>query len=90
MSFTIEQLYRCTRQEFCDNTGISPTELLKSLEAEISMLKRSLDTYSKEYRNGGFITSDIQRDRSAIIYEIRDKIDRKSAKVRDIKKEFQL
>ena len=90
MSFTIEQIYRCNRVTYCRETGITPIDLITSLQAEIKMLKISHNLYREEYRTGGSITLDEQRERSSIIYVIRDKIDRKTSKIKDIKREFSI
>lgn len=88
--FTIEELYRVNRVDYCRLSGVTPGDLITHLQAEIMMLNRSLEAYRQEYREGGHITTDEQRRRSAIIYEIRDKIDAKTSKVDDIKREFSL
>jgi len=86
--FSLEEIYQCTRKEYCELTGITPQGLIKHLEAEIAILGRSIDMYRKEYREGGTIASDSQRRLSELINEIQKKIDSKIAKVRDIKNEF--
>lgn len=88
--FSIEQIYRCNRVEYCRQTGITPLDLILSLQAEIKMLNISLDHYDAEYKNGGSITDDIQRWRASIIFEIRTKLDNKTSKVNDIKREFNI
>lgn len=76
--------------EYCRQTGITPIDLISSLLAEIKMLNISLEQYANEYKIGGSITDDIQRWRASIIFEIRTKIDNKTSKVNDIRKEFNL
>ena len=90
MSFTLEEIYQCTRKEYTELTGITPQGLIQHLEAEIAILGRSIDMYREEYRNGGSVASKSQRRLSALITEIQRKIDSKIAKVIDIKMEFEL
>jgi hypothetical protein len=86
--FTIEEIYRCSRIDYCRLSGITPMELVDHLLAEVVMLERSLVAYRHEYRISGSITTDQQRWRAAIIKEINAKIDAKRAKIKDIKREF--
>ena len=86
--FTIEELYNCSRVDYCRETGITPGDLIDSLQAEVKMLNKSLSHYRQEYREGGSITSDDQSRRAALIYEIQDKIERKEQKIKDIRVEF--
>jgi len=90
MTFTLEEIYQCTRKEYTELTGITPQGLIQHLEAEIEILGRSIDMYREEYRNGGSIASRPQRRIANLMSDIQQKIDSKIAKVIDIKKEFQL
>jgi len=86
--FSIEQIYRCSRVDYCRLSGITPVDMITSLSAEVSMLERSLELYRNEYRDGGSITLDSQKERASIIYAIQDKMDKKRHKIKDICKEF--
>jgi len=88
--FSLEEVYQCTRKEYCTLTGITPQGLIQHLEAEIAILGRSIDIYREEYRNGGLVASKSQRRIANIMSDIQKKIDSKIAKVIDIKSEFQL
>lgn len=83
--FTLEEVYGCTREEFCDRTGTSMADMGIRLLKEVTMLEVGLAFHREAYRNGGLITDDDQRYRARLIKAIEDKIQNKSAKIRDIK-----
>lgn len=84
MSFTIEEIYNCTREEFCVRTGTDMSDMMIRLQKEVTMLELSLAAHREQYRSGGKITEDEQRYRARLIKTIEDKIANKSAKVKDI------
>jgi hypothetical protein len=88
MKFSIEDIYGVTRHQYCFATDITPQDLITHLEAEIMALRANYDTVSDEYRNGGRVASNPQRIRATLLGVIDRKIQSKSAKVKDIKREF--
>lgn len=84
--FTLEEVYGCTREEFCESTDTTMEEMMWRLRKEVSVLNLNLIVKRHEYRDGGLITDDDQRYRARLIKVIEDKIDSKTAKIRDIKR----
>lgn len=84
--FTIEEIYGCTREQFCSLTGTDMWDMVVRLKKEVTILEVSLAVQRDKYRNGGLITDDEQRIRSKLIKTIEDKIKAKRDKVRDIEK----
>lgn len=85
MSFTLEQIYGCTRKEYIEATDTDPIEMIVRYEKEIAMLQINLNVVRNEYRNGGSITDNDQRTRADLIKVIEQKIKNKSEKVKDIR-----
>ena len=85
MGFTLEDTYGLSRDQYCIITGITKGELVKHLEAEILVLNDNLDRQRHSYRIGGSYASDGQRRKAELIKVIEDKINRKRAKIKDIK-----
>lgn len=90
MSFTIEEIYGCNRGEYCIITGVSPSELIKHLDLEVFVLKQNLRNTQIKYRNGGAFTDEEQRKRADLIRHITKKIESKTAKIKDIKKNMEV
>ncbi|HET8689360.1 MAG TPA: hypothetical protein VFM18_22345 [Methanosarcina sp.] len=88
MSFTLEEIYGITRQEFCERTGTPMEEMAIRLEKEITMLEVNLAVRRAEFISGGAITDDEQRYRAKLIKAIEAKIKRKKDKVKDIKEQL--
>lgn len=86
--FTIEEIYGVTRSKYCIITGISPEDMIRHLEAEITILKANYDTIQQEFINGGKLIEDEQRSRVKLLIVIHNKIVSKRDKVKDIRKEF--
>ena len=84
--FTIEEIYGCTRKEFCERTATNMDDMVVRLKKEVTILEVSLAVQRGKYRSGGLITDDEQRIRSKLIKTIEDKIKAKRDKVRDIEK----
>lgn len=82
--FSIEQVYGCTRSEFCDRTGTNPEDIIIRLRKELVILEANLATVRVQFIHGGQITDDDQRERAKLIKVIESKIERKSGKIRDI------
>lgn len=86
--FNIEDVYGCTRKEFCERTGTPMEEMAIRLEKEITMLEVNLAIRRAEFIIGGSITEDEQRYRAKLIKAIEAKIKRKKDKVKDIKEQL--
>ena len=84
--FSIEELYGVSRARYCELTGITSDELIRHLEAEVLVLRDNYELVQLEFMDGGFITDPHQRYLSKLLKEIYGKIDRKSAKISDLKK----
>ena len=84
--FTIEEVYGCTREEFCERTGTDMWDMVVRLKKEVTILEVSLAVQREKYRSGGLITDDEQRIRAKLIKTIENKIKAKRDKVRDIEK----
>lgn len=88
--FSIEEIYGIDRAQYCYYTGITPDEMVKHLDAEVFILKTNLSHLQQEYENGGAFTSDDQRRRLKLIHLVADKISSKTAKIKNIEKEFDI
>lgn len=88
--FTIEEIYGINRAQYCYYTGIPPEEMARHLDSEVFILKTNLAYLQEEYKNGGAFTADDQRRRLKLIQLVTDKITSKTAKIKDIKREFGL
>lgn len=88
MSFTLEEIYGITRQQFCERTGTTLEDMEVRLQKEIAMLEVNLAVLRVEYRSGGAITDDEQRYRASLLHTIEQKIKRKADKVKDIKEQL--
>lgn len=84
--FTIEDVYGCTREEFCNATDTPLGEMAERLRKEVAVLNVNLAVKRHEYRVGGLITDEDQRTNAKLIKVIEHKIESKSAKIRDIKR----
>lgn len=84
--FTTEEIYGCTREQFCSLTGTDMRDMVVRLEKEVTILEVSLAVQRDKYRRGGLITDDEQRIRTKLIKTIENKIKAKRDKVRDIEK----
>ena len=84
--FSIEELYGVSRARYCELTGITPDELIRHLEAEVLVLRDNYELIQLEFMDGGFITDLQQRYRSKLLKEIYSKIERKTLKISDLKK----
>lgn len=82
--FTVEQVYGVTRQEYYVISGITPEEMVRSLEAEVMVMLNNLDQIREEFRNVEFI-SDEGRTYASLIKYIEGKIASKRDKISDIK-----
>ena len=82
--FTIEDVYGCSRIEFCERTGISMEDMAIRLKKEITMLEISLAKQRETYRSGGKVTDGNQRTTEKLIGVIEKKIKAKTDKVKDI------
>ena len=83
--FSIEELYGVSRARYCELTGITSDELIRHLEAEVSILQSNYEWVQIEFQLGGMIVDEDQRYRARLLKEIYGKIDRKSAKISDLK-----
>lgn len=88
MKFNIEDIYGVTRAQYCYYTGITPQEMVRSLDTELFVLKTNLTYLQDEFENGGAFTDDDQRRRLELIKIVTDKIASKTEKIKDIKREF--
>ena len=86
MSFSLEELYGMSREEYLTTTGITRNELLCHLIDEVSILQANYERLQVEFTHGGLITDEDQRYRAKLLKEINGKIERKSLKIRDLKK----
>jgi len=86
MTFTLEELYGMSREEYLTTTGITRNELLCHLIAEVSILQANYELVQVEFQHGGLITDDDQRYRAKLLKEISGKIERKSLKIKDLKR----
>jgi len=84
--FSIEELYGVSRARYCELTSITPDELIRHLEAEVSILQSNYEWVQLEFIMGGYITDLDQRYRAKLLKEIYSKIERKSLKISDLKK----
>lgn len=82
--FSIEDFYGCTREEYCALTGITKSDLVEHLKAEIGILLIHKDRVSELYRDGGISSQEEQKMREKLISALESKIRRKQDKVRDI------
>lgn len=82
--FSIEDYYGCTREEYCALTGITKTDLIEHLKAEIDILTIHKDRVSQAYRDGAVSSDSEQKIREKLISALESKIRRKQEKVRDI------
>ena len=85
--YTLEELYGVDRAQYCKVTGVSPKELIRHLEAEISMLSRNYEVLSEQYR-GSTLMSPQLRDQELLLHEISKRIEAKKAKLLQIEREF--
>lgn len=85
-NFTIEEVYGCSREEFCERTGTNMEDMMIRLRKEVTILEVNLAHQRDKYRNGGLITDDEQRMTAKLIKNIENKIKAKRDKVRDIEK----
>lgn len=83
-AFDLQDLYGCTRQEFCERTGTRIEDMQIRLQKEITILEVNLAVQREQYRSGGNITEEAQRRRAKLINTIEAKIKRKAEKVKDI------
>lgn len=86
MNFALEEIYNCTREEFCEQTDTQMSEMAARLIKEVAMLDNSLDFHRCNYRNGGRSTLDEQKQREKLIYAIERKLQHKREKIKDIQK----
>lgn len=89
MSFTLEEIYNCSRAEFCERTGTSMEEMRDRLKKEVSVLIKSFCHHHEIFRNGGSITDDGQRQLLKLLNAIDDKIQAKQSKIKDIEKRLE-
>lgn len=82
--FTIEEIYGCSREQFCSLTGTDMRDMVVRLKKEVTILEVSLAVQRDKYRRGGPIADDEQRIRSKLIGVIEKKIKAKTDKVKDI------
>ena len=90
MKHTIEELYGCSRAEYCRLTGITANSLVLHLKSEIIVLKANYERLSGIYRNGESVATDEQRRIEKLLADIHNKIISKTEKVDDITVEFNL
>lgn len=84
MSFCLEEIYNCTREEFCERTNTQMSEIVSRLEKECVILRESLLFHSDKYRNGGGVTLPEQRELAQLISAITHKLQAKHDKLIDI------
>jgi len=84
--FSIEELYGVSRARYCELAGITSDELIRHLEAEVSILQSNYEWVQLEFMDGGFITDPQHRYRSKLLKEIYSKIERKTLKIMDLNK----
>jgi len=84
--FTIEELYGVSRSKYCELTSITYYELIRHLEAEVSILQANYEWVQIEFQLGGMIVDEDQRYRANLLKEIYNKIERKTLKIIDLKK----
>lgn len=87
--FSVEEIYGCSREDFCLRTGTTMEEMGIRLKKEVTILEVSLATKREEYRNGGSITDEEQRIRARLIKTIENKIKRKNEKIKDIERNME-
>jgi len=75
-----------TREDYLSTTGITRNELLCHLVAEVSILQANYERMQVEFTHGGLITDEDQRYRAKLLKEINGKVERKSGKIKDLKK----
>lgn len=84
MSFTIEQIYNCTRYEFCERANTRMEDMLIRLRKECIMLELSLAFNREKYRNAGASVLPEQKELERLIYTIESKLLKKQGKIKDI------
>jgi len=89
MTFSIEDLYGCSRQEYLFLADITPEEMIRRLDSEVEQLQKN---FKKIQSNSGISKlglAEMTRYMN-LFHEIEKKIDKKMMKIKDIKKEFNL
>lgn len=84
MTFTLEEIYNCTRVEYCNATGTSMQEMADRYKKEVDILKKAYKTYRSEYRRGAISVSDEQRKLQELLTTIEKKIIHKIQKIKEI------
>lgn len=87
MGFQIEDIYGCTRDEYCKLTGITPDMFITMLNAEVDMLGLNQKRVRNKLRSASK-TVDGLSDLIYLYQTIEKKLDRKKQKIKDIKNEF--
>ena len=88
MTFTIEQIYGCTREQFCERTGTTLEDMKIRLSKEVTILEVNLAKQREAYRSGGAYATDQQKNRAKLIKFVEDKIAQKKAKAKDINRQL--
>jgi predicted RNase H-like nuclease (RuvC/YqgF family) len=85
MSFTLEETYGCTKEEYIRVTGMDVDSKIHSLEQEIKVLDQNYKRIQKEFRES-------VEESTGMMYEIElmnfiaTKIKRKSDKIKELKR----
>jgi len=91
MRFNLEEIYGCTREEYMVLSNTTPKKMVKKLEAEVDQLKRSLKQKRSILVWQEVSTGDPVGIRLVnLVSEIEKKVNNKTKKIKDIKKEFNL
>lgn len=81
--FTLEDMYGMTRQQYYVVTGITPDEMIRSLQSEVMVLVDHCESLRVIYRELSF-TSDEGRRIVRLMSHITEKVAQKRAKIKDI------
>lgn len=79
MSFSLEELYGVSREDYCKITGITPDELVRHLEAEIGMLEESYRYIATLYRESSLNSAQLKYFES-LLHAINKRIESKTNK----------
>lgn len=82
--FPLTHIYGVTRAEYYKMTGITPQQMVASLEAEVSVMEIQMIKLRKIYRRKQFVSQE-GRYLASLLKHISAKISQKELKIRDIK-----
>lgn len=81
--YTLEDIYNCTREQYLKETGMTAEEMIKALNNEIMMLRRSADYWRDEYRSSPLSSADLLWE-AELLQTIEKNIQNKLEKVIDL------